>query len=203
MPTDNFTTGADAALATYSANWTVEFGAITVLAATDDFRGNNFEDDGLGRWNAVSFAAAQYSQITVSAASGNAHWIGAATRIGNGTGGDGYAYNGSGSGGRALSRLDNGVATDLAFNASNHFATSDTVRLESNGNTHTPILNGSTDAVLGAQSDSTYTTGSAGIYTWNNGGNGRGDNWDGGDLGGGSKAPPLRRKPMPPAMLAM
>ena len=65
--TDTFTAASDAALQTYSANWTINSGAFAVVAATDKCRPNSTADECGAHWNADTFAADQYAQVTLPA----------------------------------------------------------------------------------------------------------------------------------------
>jgi hypothetical protein len=65
---------------------------------------------------------------------------------------------------RYIYRYDNGTATQLATDG-NYHASNDLIRLESDGSTHTALINGSTPLQT---TDATYDSGQAGL-SWENG----------------------------------
>jgi hypothetical protein len=184
--TDDFTTGSDQAIEDYSANWTINSGAMQVLAASDDVHSNTASADTGAHWNADTFDDDQYSQATVSALSGTYIYIGICARAAA-SAETYYFYESANNDKKYLTKRVAGSNTELASSA-NVWSASDDVRLETNGTTITPILNASTDTDLGAQTDSSITSGSAGVMGWGSGNVARVDDWEGGNLAGASTA---------------
>jgi hypothetical protein len=183
--TDNFTTGSDQALATYSASWTQNNGAANVLDATDDVV--SFDNsDWLAHWNADSFDDDQYAQLVLSAV-GEDTWIGPSARVAA-SATTGYLIDCRskvGATSKYLSKLVAGSWTTLA-SSTNSYSVSDLIRLEAEGSTITPLVNGSEDTDLGAQTDSAITSGSAGLAGYGKFAPvSRGDDWEGGNLAAG------------------
>jgi hypothetical protein len=77
-----------------------------------------------------------------------------------------------------------GSQTTLTSTTSAGFSVSDDVRIETEGTTITPVLNGSTDSDLGAQTDSSISSGSAGVGGFSDTSSNRIDDWEGGNLAG-------------------
>ena len=177
--TDVFTTGADAALATYSANWSMNTGAIQVLAASDDFRGNSAGAIGNGFHNVETYDNDQYSQVTISAIS-DAAFIGAASRCGA-AGVDSFYFWQEADTSDYLGKHVTGTETQLGSSGAGG-AVSDTMRLETESTTIRPKRNGSVPGTPGEQTDSSLSSGKAGINSWNNSADTRGDDFEGGNL---------------------
>ena len=88
--------------------------------------------------------------------------IGVAVRVDTGSTNTAYFYIAAGTGDRELRKVVAGTSTLLA-SAATGFSASDVIRLEASGTTITPIVNGSTDAVIGGSvPDSAITSGAAG-----------------------------------------
>ena len=179
---DAFTTGANANLTSYSANWTMAQGAastLQVLAASDDVYPNNGGNEMGAFWNADSFNNDQYSEARISAQAG--HFIGVCVRAATGGNYYGwYAANYSTSG--YLFKMVSGSWTQLGSTAG-QFAVSDIVRIEAEGTTITPYVDGSSTGTPGAQTDSSLSSGAAGLCGYDSGSGTRIDDWEGGNLG--------------------
>lgn len=180
--TDNFTTATSQALTTYSANWSLNSGNFQV-DTTDVVVANASAECG-AFWNADSFAAAQYAFLTRTAV--GTDWLGPGTRhAGAGTASYyGFYTNGDGSE-TYVFKMVSGTWTQLGSAGSVNIVAGDVLRLESNGSTHTPIRNGSTYTSIGAQTDSSLSSGSGGLCgyglaTLSN----AGDTWEAGNLAG-------------------
>lgn len=187
--TDTFTRSGtpSVTIETYSSNWSLVQGVIDVLASTDDFESDDAGDSS-ARWTADSFDDDQYSEIVVNAI-GASRYIGVSVRN-SASAATFYGYEAdNGTDGKYLFKYVSGSYTGIANSPGSSFSATDTVRLEVSGTTLTPKLNGSTDGDLGAQTDSSISSGSAGVAGAGTASNvSRGDNWEGGNLGGGGPA---------------
>lgn len=175
--TDSFTTAStDKALATYSASWTVNNGAFLVLQASDDVRPNQAAED-RAHWNADTFDNDHYSQGVINNAANDA-WVGVAVRVHASAVTD-YGWYGEGSGSNYLNKQVSGSYTDIASNGTN-FAAGITIKLSVSGTTLTPTKDGSSTGTPGAQTDSSISSGYAGISGYGTGAS-RLDTWEGGN----------------------
>ena len=176
--TDNFNGTTGDQLVDYNASWTLNDGDFDIVG-----NATIAPDDAgfcLAHWNADAFADNQYAQL-VHVDSGF-NWLGPAVRVGAAAV-TGYTYS-CRSSARNLSRWVAGAETALAAVGSGT-SDNDVLRLEASGTTITPILNAVTDAGLGAQTDATIASGSAGICGYGAAGTSdEGDDWEGGNLGG-------------------
>lgn len=185
--TDSFTTGSDQLITAYSANWQAVSSTMQVIAATDDVAPNGAGLESGAGWTADTFNNDQYSQVVITALN-VASAAGAAVRMDLG-GGDSYYGYYSDSNNSYLFVMSGGW-TQLGSNAA-AAAVSDVVRIEASGTTITPKKNGSTTGTPGAQTNSTLSSGAAGVCGWDNDVNSRLDNWEGGNLGGVALKPRL------------
>ena len=110
-------------------------------------------------WNADTFDDDHYAEGTVSGSPGAGGATGLCVR---GSSSGYYAYY-SFSGGSYLIRVDADDTVTQLGSTGDAWSDGDTVRLEADGTTITPMINGSEDTSIGAQTDSTYSSGSAGI----------------------------------------
>jgi hypothetical protein len=187
---DNFTAAANAGLAAYSANWTVNAGTFAVNAAGDYVQCDYANAYAVARWNADAFGADQFSEVKVSLRTGAAaacDWIGPAVRI-HATANTYYgvfASSNFGTNSIYLSKLVAGSLTDLAFVDGLAVAAGDVLRLEVTGSSLTVKRNGVAIAGLTNITDASIAAGSAGIcgygepadtVSWM-------DDWQGGNLG--------------------
>jgi hypothetical protein len=181
---DNFTAAANAALQTYSANWTISSGAFAVDAAADCVVPNNGSTDCLAWWNADAFAADQYSEgKLVGGGSANNSQIGVAVRVAAGNNCYGLYYQSAGQH-IWLFKSVGGVWTELAYaNGVGAWNNGDTIRLEVSGATLTPKHNGALIAALGTVNDSSLASGAAGICGYGLETACKLDDWQGGNLG--------------------
>ena len=177
--TDNFNR-ADGAL---GSNWTVALGGF--LIASNAVRANNAGDESGALWNADTFANDQYSQATYTLGWGDD--IGVAVRV-SGSGGSAkyYLLYIEGSNGY-FGKVFNGVYSEFAF-LSGGFANNDVIRIEAEGTTIRAKRNGTT---VSSTTDTTITTGAAGLSAYNSGGAARIDNWEGGNLGAVAATSPV------------
>lgn len=193
--TDSFTAAADGLLTAYSANWAATSVDMWVFATPDSVTASANSECAC-RWSADAFNANQYSQAVIEAL-GTINWTGVAVRCAAGA----ATYYGLYPGGANqadsyLFKMVAGTFTQIGATGG-AWVTSDTIRLEVSGTTLTPIRNGSTYATIGAQTDASIASGSAGLcgYGDESLGSVRVDNWQADNLGGATKAPPPRRRP--------
>lgn len=180
--TDDFTDANGTQIASHG-DWTVNDGDFDIYS-------NALAPDGSGPcvayWNADTFDADQYSQATVKALDDDVY-IGVAVRIHASA----VTYYGlvSEAGSKELYKRIWGSYTAIATSGS-PYEVDDVIRLEVNATTLTPMVNGATDTDLGVQSDSSISSGSAGVAGYDDGTGSRIDDWQGGNLseegGGGS-----------------
>lgn len=177
--TDTFTTGSDQSLTSYSANWTMSISTMQVLAATDDVYGGNSGSPAPSSafWNADTFNADHYSQITVSSINTTSSWIGVCCRAT--ASGNLYSFEFNGSSAES-NEYNSSVYTNKASTTSS-FVASDTARTEASSTSIVCKRNGSTISAL-SFTDSTHTGGSAGISCYYNSSDSRLDNFEGGNL---------------------
>lgn len=177
--TETFTNSNGVALTTHSASWTNNAGTFAInsnaVYATDAGQ------DCAAHWNADTFANDQYAQGVIVALGST--YIGVSVRChasanthygfeGNAT--DSYFY-----------KYVNGSYTQLGSTGGN-FTNGQTLRIEASGTTITPKINGSTISPPGAQTDSSISSGYAGIAGSGNNAVSRLDTWEGGNIGGGA-----------------
>jgi len=174
---DTFTSASDQALTTYSSSWTNNAGAFQVLGATDDVKSNTSSNETCAHWNADTFANNQYAQVTVKAISGDTP-MGPAVRC-HASANTYYGFYGD-STASYLFKVVSGSWTQIGSNGS-AVAVNDVLKLTVSGTTLTPTKNGSTTGTPGAQTDSSISSGYAGICGYHNSA-ARLDNWEGGNL---------------------
>ena len=129
--------------------------------------------------NADVFGDDQYSEFTLAAEGSPATYVGPACRLNSS--GNGYGFL---SGNNAIYRLDAGVFTSIGTTSATWAAT-DVIRMEALGDVITIYQNG---VSVGSATDSTYSSGSAGLLGSPTTGVGI-DLWEGGNLGGGGFDP--------------
>lgn len=176
--TDTFTGADGTALTTYSANWTYNNGSFALInnCVKPSAGGTNC----LARWNADSFNANQYAKIKFAEVYGGE--IGVAVRVATDGAHTAYIYR-AWEVNRTMYKCVAGSYTQLG-SAGAAPAKNDIFTLEANGTTITPKINGTTDATIGAQTDSAIASGAAGLTGYGTT-DARGDDWEGGDLAGG------------------
>lgn len=188
--TDDFNSATTQALTTYSSNWTNNVGTPFVQALdSGSARGADSGAPGLARWNADTFDADQYSEGTIVTFNGvTATTAGVATRLGS-SGRPCYTFDATYTN-QYLFR-QNTTDRTLLSSAPQNPSDGDVFRLESSGTTHTCSRNGSTNQCPSAQTDSTHTSGSAGVsFVGTSVYPSLGD-WEGGNLGGAAPADAL------------
>lgn len=176
--TDVFTGSDGTALTTYSANWTLNFGDFQILG--NQLRTNSPGNDGLAYWNADTFANNQYAQCTLSMLGPS--YVGPAVRCAVGGADTGYYFFGGPE--RYLTKVVTGTFTQLG-STGGAASVGQVYRLEANGTTITPKIDGVTDTgVGGAQTDSAIASGAGGVSGSGSNSSVRMDDWEAGDLGG-------------------
>lgn len=112
-------------------------------------------------WQDSTFGDDQFAQVVVAASAPDL-FIGPAVRMDAGSLATYYGYYAS-STARYLIKSVDGVITQLGSTTTSGVAATDVLRLEIIGNRLTPFKNGVKDTAVGAHTDTTLTTGSAGL----------------------------------------
>lgn len=177
--TDNFTGVDGTQLTTYSGNWTLNSGDF-------DIQSNALAADGPAaecgaHWNADSFDADQYAEGTLVALADETIGMGVSARCDTGGAATFYGYYFEDTDLHWLFKLVLGVWTQLGSTGSGA-SVNDVVRIEVDGTTITPKINGSLDTDIGAQTDSAIASGAAGVSGFYDGTATRLDDWEGGNL---------------------
>ncbi len=178
--TDSFTNSNGTQLNSHNANWT-EYNGFDIQsnAAHPDISA----DEAAANWTGDTFDNDQYSEGTItSLASGT--YVGVLVRSNSSSTYYGY-YTDSGDA-AYLFKMVAGSWTELG--SGGVLSATDTMRLEANGTTLTPKVNGSLDSDVGAQTDSAISSGDAGVTGYNNDSSYI-DDWTGDNLGGAAPAP--------------
>jgi hypothetical protein len=170
MATDNF----DRADGGLGANWSSATGTTgyTIISNQAASSGSPSAEEAVF-WNAESFAADQYSEVTFSTGS-NSSYIGPAVRCNSTSGGNYYGFYGDPNT-RYLVRVVNGVWSQLATLGTG-FTNGQVLRLEVQGTTLSAYING---VLWTSVTDSSISSGSPGLTSWANNNSGRLDNWTG------------------------
>ena len=135
-------------------------------------------------WNADSFDANQSSQVTIAAISAF-HGVGPAVHVQNAAGSNFYCYYGETTQSQ-IAKCVSGTLTTLSASPQAAFAATDVVRLDVTVSGGVATLKAYINDVLqDTVTDSTYTSGSAGVMGQNDSGSSsRMDDWVGDNLGG-------------------
>lgn len=115
------------------------------------------------------------SELTISTLGGE--WVGPAVRV---AADQYYGYDGNNAG-CDLFKSDGAGSWTAIGSSGDAYAADDLLELQIDGTTLTPIKNSATDSSIGAQTDSTYSGGSAGICGYGFDAT-RCDDWTGDDL---------------------
>lgn len=178
--TDNFASGSDQPLTTYSANWSLNSGNFQARAAGNVSANASAECGAF--WNADAFGGNHYAFITRVAV--GAEWLGPGTRHAGAGTASYYGFYSNGTGSETfVFKMVSGTWTQLGSAGSVAINTNDILRLESSGTVHTPLVNGALYSSIGAQTDSSLSGGAGGLcgfglVTLGN----LGDNWEAGNL---------------------
>jgi Malectin domain/Putative Ig domain len=164
------------------ANWTATEGVFSI--ANDSVFLSAQGGDMLGSmfWNGASFFPDQFSQLTITSAGGTGTSLGPAVRM-QSSGENYYVLNyvvtvPASSSKISLQVVSSGVATTLGTFA-HQVVPGDVLRLEIRGKSLTALLNGAT---IITATDSTFASGSPGIWGLNTTLAATGDDWSGGGL---------------------
>jgi hypothetical protein len=134
-------------------------------------------------WNADSFSADQYSQATATVYNAPASYsLGIMVRVqtSGAAGGNGYYFGGVAPLGFGIYKIVGGSFTQLL--ATTTFTDGDVLKLTAVGTTLEAFKNGSS---VGSTTDSTYSTGQAGIGGYGGAAFTVFDDWSGDNIGGG------------------
>ena len=177
--TDGFAAANGTALTTYSASWTNNGSTFAIFS--NALRCSNAAE-GAAHWNADTFSNDQYATATVVAIT-NVSYIGVSVRC-HATATTFYGFEANSNDASYLFKYVAGVSTQLGSTGA-VFTVTDVLRLEASGTTITPKVDGSTLNPPGAQTDSSISSGFAGVVGAGSDTGSRIDNWEGGNLGGG------------------
>ena len=176
--TDTFTDTDEVALATHNAGWTVDTGAIVIRSNTA--RGNA-SGASYARWT-TDLPSNDQSAEGVWAGTNSNGSISSAIMTRLSSSQNGYYYWVTGAASR-LYRLNAGSATQLSAGGS--VSNGATIKLSSEGTTHTCLLNGSTTGAPSAQVDATHASGYGGLRLFNVGDSASIDSVTYDNIGGG------------------
>jgi len=172
--TDSFTGTNGTQIEVYSANWTLNAGAIDIQS--NAIAPDNPTDESGAHWNADSFSNDQYAELTLAAlASG--YQIGPAVRA-HVSAATYYIYYTDG-GATQIAKMVGGVWTQLGSDLANP-ANGSVLKLEVSGTTLTAYDD---DVSQGSRTDSSIASGYAGVAAYGDNTTTRGDNFEGGNLG--------------------
>ena len=186
---DSFTTATTQSLTSYSANWTISYGGFSVDATADAVYPTSAAAESGAYWNADTFNADQYAQATLSNIVVADASIGVAVRCSSGGNYYGLYYTGGAGGMVFIFKLVSGTFGDLGYATVGAWSVGDVLRLEISGTTLTPKRNGTVISAIGAKTDTSLSSGSAGICGYDTNSDCRLDDWQGGDLGGAADVP--------------
>lgn len=179
--TDTFTTATDQNLDVYSSNWTDNGDAFDVQASTDTVLSTS-GDYRVAWWNADTFDNDQYSEAEVSAL-GSGAYMGVAVRASGAAGSEDAYVTYTDSGTCYLEKIVGGTVTELSSTSGP--STGQVLRIEAEGSTITVKYDGSTTGAPSSTTDSSITSGSAGLAVAFSSASTRFDNWEGGNISSG------------------
>ncbi len=184
LPASDVFTGADGtALTTYSANWTLNYGNFAIYSNGLRANGGDANTDACAHWNADAFNNDQYSQVNLVAL--GASFIGVSCRAAA-SAATFYGFVVAQTADTTyLSKYVAGTGTSLGTGSGAGLVANDLLRIEANGTSIVAKVNGATH--IGPTTDSSITSGSAGVSGNGTGTTARLDNWEGGNLGGSGK----------------
>lgn len=173
--TDTFTVASDTDLASYS-NWVVNNGTFTVKAADYVIVASSSENR--AHWSSDSFNDDQYSKGVIVGTGSS--WIGVSVRVAASAVTD-YSWYVADADTNYLSKQVAGTYTEIASDGTGVDA-GDVIQLSITGTTLSPKKNSSSTGTPGDHTDSSISSGYAGICGYGTGGIGL-DNWEGGNIG--------------------
>lgn len=180
VKTEAFATASDQNLTAYDVNYKQNDGNFWVRDPEDDVIADD-ANASIAHWEGNTFNNAQYAQIVIKTIAGFS-FIGAAVRCASGTTNTAYYFMADSSLFSAMYKHVAGAETQLGSNAG-VFAAGNTIYIDANGTTITPKKNGSTTGTPGAQTDSSISSGYAGLSGYLNAGATSGDDMELGDIG--------------------
>ena len=157
------------------SNWSSSGGAAAYTIVSNTAASSNAQVEEAVWWNATTFAADHFAEVTITTVSSNA-FIGPAVRVSSG--GNYYGFYGDNAS-RYLISVVGGTWTSLATTGTG-FTNGDVVRLEVEGTTLRAYIN---SVLLTSVTDSSLSSGSAGLTSWANNVDGRLDDFTAADLG--------------------
>ena len=190
--TDAFTGTDGTALTTYSSNWSLNSGNFAIQ--TNSVHPNQSGTECGARWAADTFNNNQYSQGRLANLTTTGQTVGVAVRLSASGAASYYGFyaDGSGGGKTFFFKMVSGIWTQLGSLGA-ALSVNDVIRLEINGTTLTPKVNGATQSPPGTQSDSALASGAAGLSGYSVSTSMRLDDWEGGNLAGAGVLPRPRR----------
>lgn len=180
MATDAFTGTDGTALPTYSANWSYVVGATTDHQIQSNAVATNSGGDVASRSNHQAYGNDQFSQAIISGVE-TGQFRGVCVRMGANGSNNYYGFAADGVS-CLLFRYESGSFTQIGSTGTGGIANGQLIRLEIEGTTLRPFINGSQTGTPGNQTDATYASGVPGIYTSGAGLTFLIDTWEGNDL---------------------
>lgn len=177
LPVSDSFTYSNGELSAVAPNWTMQIGNIQV---SSNVIYPNSTSAPIGYyWNASTFPNNQYSQIELLNFDSITRYQGVAVRMDVSS--DTYYLYYASNAWRIVAKIVDGIYTSIGAYASSGVI--GTYKLEASGTTLTPYLNGSLDSDVGAQTDSSIASGSAGISAYGQRVVHTFDNWSAGWVG--------------------
>lgn len=180
--TENFTDSDYTLLENHGSNWSLGTAGLAIVS-------NTCYPYAVGSpvcyWSADVFNADQYSEFTITAISAY-HGVGVAVHVQNAAGSNYYCFYGE-TNQSQIAKCVSGTLTTLSASPTAALAASDVIKLEAtvSGGTTTlkAYING---GLVDTVTDTTYTSGSAGVMGQDDsGGNSSFDNWTGDNIAAG------------------
>jgi hypothetical protein len=167
--------------ASLGSNWTTITGSNDIGISSNAAVGTVNGQTSSAYWNADTFAADQYCEVTLSLFP-NITWMGPMVRMST-SANNGYSAQAERSGSTTLKlyRTDAGSTTQIGSTYTGSVVQGDVIRIEVEGDTITLKQNGTTRVTA---TDSTYTTGQAGLWIFTNSTARTLDDWTAGNIGG-------------------
>lgn len=190
--TDVFTNTNGTVLSTHNANWVRNSAAGTLVITSNALRAAYYTDDVIYHWAGDTFANDQYSQATFTAIASNYYYMGLAVRAASGATDTEYYFTSGGVDTNVyVFKRVTGTSTNIQTVASSAFAVNDVARMESEGTTIRVKKNGT---AFSTNTDSSISSGYAGVAGTADADGTRIDSWEGGNLSAGSGVIPPKIK---------
>lgn len=186
--TDAFTGTNGTALTTYSANWTYNKGTFAIHTNALQCTVDGF--DAAAHWNADTFSNDQYSRATVTAIDPLAY-IGVAVRC-QASAETWYEVIGNSNDATYFYKVVAGSGSSLAATTA-PLAVNDVIEIRASGTTISWYKN---STLMQSVTDTSISSGYAGVAGSGNNSGSRIDSWEGGNLSAGGKAIPLMARPL-------